>query len=652
MMTKSKPDIIPRNLLFGNPDRTAVRISKDGTQLSFLAAVDDVLNIWVAPIDSPESARLVTHEQKRDVAGYIWAYNNRDLLYITDNDGDENWRIHRVDLNDDSVELFTPADSVHAQLRRVSPLFPDTILVGLNQRDARFHDLYQLDVRTGALTLLMQNDEFTGFEIDDNFNVRYAHKLRSDGGSDFYKRTGSNSDGNWELSDSIDHLDSMNTFPVGMDAAGEKMYWFDSRGRNTSALIEVDIATGEKTELASDPKSDPNGVLTDTVTDVVQAVSFNYLKDEWTALDAEVKPDLDYLSSLSDGELHIGSRSHANDIWIVAYELDNGPVHYYRYNRTERSATFLFSNKSDFDEVPFASMHPVVIPSRDGLEMVSYYTLPIWTCDTPTQDELVIPTEPLPMILLVHGGPYGRDAWGFDSLHQLLANRGYAVLSVNFRASTGFGKAFVNAGDGEWGAKMHDDLIDAVNWAVEKGIAEKDRIAIAGTSYGGYAALAGLTFTPDVFACAVDVVGPSNLVTLLENAPDYWKPSIDMLYARIGNPNTTEGAALLRERSPLTHAHRIHRPLLIAQGANDPRVKRIESDQIVDVMREKGIPVTYALFPDEGHGFDRLPNHLLFLALAEVFLAKHLDNDRYEPMPEDYGDSSMQLLEGDIPNLP
>jgi len=467
-MTNSKPDVIPRKLLFGNPDRTAVRLSKDGTQLSFLAPVDDVLNIWVAPIDQPESARLVTHEKKRDIAGYVWAYNNRDLLYVTDNDGDENWRIYRVDLNDDSIALFTPAESVHAQLVRASQLFPDTILVGLNQRDARYHDLYQLDVRTGALTLFMQNDEFTGFEIDDNFNVRYAHKRRPDGGSDFYKRTGSNADGEWELSDSIDHEDSMTTFPIGMDAAGETMYWFDSRGRNTSALIEVDIATGAKTELASDPKSDPNGVMADTVTGVVQAVSFNYLKDEWTALDAEIKFDLEYLSSLSIGELHIGSRTHANDIWIVAFELDNGPVHYYRYNRTERNATFLFSNKSDFDDLPFASMHPVVIPSRDGLDMVSYYTLPIWAYDTPTKNELVLPTEPLPLILMVHGGPYGRDEWGFNSMHQLFANRGYAVLSVNFRASTGFGKAFVNAGDGEWGRKMHDDLIDAVNWAVEK----------------------------------------------------------------------------------------------------------------------------------------------------------------------------------------
>ncbi|MBX2879676.1 MAG: S9 family peptidase [Granulosicoccus sp.] len=651
-MIKPKPDIIPRTVLFGNPDRTGVRVSRDGSQISYLASHNDVLNIWVAPIDKPDAARLVTHEQKRDVAGYTWAYNNRDLLYVTDNEGDENWRIHRVDLEDDSITLFTPAEGVHAQIRLVSPLFPDTILVGLNQRDARFHDLFELNVRTGALSLLMQNEEFDGFVIDDNFNVRIASKVRLDGGNDFYKRIGSNSDGEWELSESIDQMDSMTTFPVGMDAAGEKVYWFDSRGRNTSALVAVDIASGEKAELASDPKSDPYDVLADTQTGVVQAVSFNYLKEEWTVLDAQVKPDLEYLTVLSEGELRIVSRSHDNNIWMVVFELDNGPLRYYLYNRAERDARFMFSNRSEFDDLPFASMHPVVIPSRDGLDLVSYYTLPVWTHDTSNQNELVVPEEPLPMILLVHGGPYGRDEWGFDSMHQLIANRGYAVLSVNFRASTGFGKAFVNAGDGEWAGKMHDDLIDSVNWAVEKGIAKKDKVAIVGASYGGYAALVGLTFTPDVFACAIDIVGPSNLETLLKNPPEYWKPSIDMLYARIGNPNTEKGAALLKERSPLTHANRIQRPLLIGQGANDQRVKRAESDQIVDVMREKGIPVTYALFPDEGHGFDRMPNRLLFLALAEVFLAKHLGNDRYESMPQDYGNASMQLLEGDIPVLP
>jgi len=640
---KPKPELIPRDLLFGNPDRTAVRVSKDGTQLSYLAPVDGVLNIWVAPINQLDSARLVTHEKKRDVTGYLWAHNNRDLLYYLDHEGDENWRIYRVDLEDDSVELFTPADSVHAFIMRVSPLYPDTILVGLNQRNTSYHDTYKLDVRTGTLKLVLQNDEFAGFDFDDNFNVRYAEKIRTDGGSDFYKRTGNNSE--------IDHIDAMNTFPVGMDAAGNKMYWFDSRGRNTTALIEVDIATGVKTELASDPKVDPNGVLTNPLTNVVQAVSFKYLRTGWTALDLELEPDLKYLSTLSEGELHIGSRSLANDLWIVAFEQDNGPAHYYLYKRNERNATFLFSSKSDYDDVPFASMHPVVIPSRDGLEMVSYYTLPIWTYDTATQNELVVPIEPLALVLLVHGGPWSRDVWGFNSLHQLYANRGYAVLSVNFRASAGFGKEFINAGDGEWGGKMHDDLIDAVNWAIEKGIANKDKIAIVGGSYGGYAALAGLTFTPDVFACAIDIVGPSNLVTMLETVPDYWKPILDIEYVRVGNPNTAEGAALLKERSPLTHAHRIKKPLLIAQGANDPRVKRAESDQIVDAMRAKDIPVTYVLFPDEGHGFRRLPNRLAFYSLAEVFLAKHLDNDRYEPMPKDYGDSTMQLLEGEIPTM-
>jgi dipeptidyl aminopeptidase/acylaminoacyl peptidase len=286
-------------------------------------------------------------------------------------------------------------------------------------------------------------------------------------------------------------------------------------------------------------------------------------------------------------------------------------------------------------------MHPVVIKSRDGLELVSYLTLPKGA----DPDNIGRPKAPLPLVLLVHGGPWGRDSWGYDAEHQLLANRGYAVLSVNYRGSTGIGKEFLNAGNKEWARKMHDDLVDAVRWSIEEKIADPKRVAIMGGSYGGYATLVGLTFTPDLFACGVDIVGPSNLQTLLSTIPPYWAPAMELFKNRVGDPTTDDGKALLAERSPLTHVERIERPLLIGQGANDPRVKKAESDQIVKAMQEKKIPVTYILFPDEGHGFARPENRLAFYAVAEAFLAEHLGG-RYEPIGKAFAGSTITCPQG------
>jgi dipeptidyl aminopeptidase/acylaminoacyl peptidase len=283
-------------------------------------------------------------------------------------------------------------------------------------------------------------------------------------------------------------------------------------------------------------------------------------------------------------------------------------------------------------------MRPVVIPARDGLKLVSYLTLP------PEVDE-DRPPRPLPMVLDVHGGPWARDEWGFNAVHQWLANRGYAVLSVNFRGSTGFGKEFTNAGNREWAGKMHDDLLDAVDWAVEQKIADRGRVAILGGSYGGYATLVGLTFSPDVFACGVDIVGPSNILTLLSTIPPYWQPMVQMFKDRVGDFTTHEGKTFLEERSPLSRVDRIARPLLIGQGANDPRVKQAESDQIVRLMRQKEIPVTYVLYPDEGHGFARPENRLSFNAVVEAFLAQHLGG-RYEPVGDDFAGSSISVPTG------
>jgi dipeptidyl aminopeptidase/acylaminoacyl peptidase len=315
--------------------------------------------------------------------------------------------------------------------------------------------------------------------------------------------------------------------------------------------------------------------------------------------------------------------------------LDDGPVKYYRYDRPERKATFLFNNRDDLEGRPLAKMEAVVIKSRDGLDLVSYLTLPLGRKER----------QPVPMVLDVHGGPWARDAWGFNPIHQWLANRGYAVLSVNFRGSTGFGKRFINAGNREWAGKMHNDLLDAVAWAVDQKIAEANKIAILGGSYGGYATLVGLTFTPDVFACGIDIVGPSNILTLLSTIPPYWQPMVQMFKDRVGDFTTRSGKAFLEERSPLSHVDRIERPLLIGQGANDPRVKQAESDQIVRLMKQKKIPVTYVLYPDEGHGFARPENRLSFNAVAEAFLAEHLGG-RYEPVGDDFGGSSITAPSG------
>ena len=373
----------------------------------------------------------------------------------------------------------------------------------------------------------------------------------------------------------------------------------------------------------------------------VQAVGFTYERKEWQVLDASIATDLDYLRAVEDGDLEVVSRALDDSQWIVAYLRDDGPKRFYRYEREQKRALFLFADHGQLEEHPLARMHPVVIKSRDELDLVSYLTLPIGS----DADGDGRPERPMPMILFVHGGPWGRDEWGFNPILQWLANRGYAVLSVNYRGSTGFGKGFVNASTREWGGKMHDDLIDAVQWAIEESIADPLRIAIMGGSYGGYATPAGLAFTPDTFACGVDMVGPSNLVTLLETIPPYWEPVVEMLVKRVGDHRTEEGRAFLKERSPLTYVERIRRPLLIGQGANDPKVKQAESDQIIAAMQEKNIPVTYALFPDEGHGLRRPENSIAFSAVAESFLAEMLGG-RCEPIGDDFKGSSITVPVG------
>jgi dipeptidyl aminopeptidase/acylaminoacyl peptidase len=648
--------LIPRSILFGNPERARVRLSPDGSSIAFLAPVEGVLNVWVGPASSPEEARPITADRDRGIREYFWAYTNRHLIYLQDQDGDEDFHAYRVDLETKEVLDLTPLEGIAARIEGVSEKFPEEIMVGINDREERqLHDVYRVDIRTGRRELVQENPGFAGFVLDDDYQVRLAVTITPDAGQ-LLLIPDAEAELGWKEYLLIEPEDSMTSFPAGFDKSGRKLYFIDSRERNTAALTWIDLDTGAWELLAEDPRADIGGVLTHPTEKHVQAVSFDYARQEWKILDEAVRADFEYLESVTDGDLQITGRTLDDRYWTVVYLMDEGAPRFYLYDREQREARFLFTTDPRLDEQPLVKMQDVIITARDGQKLVSYLSLPAGSVppDAPSSDPsaIVRPHRPLPMVLLVHGGPWARDDWGYDAEHQLLANRGYAVLSVNFRGSTGFGKEFINAADGQWGASMHDDLLDAVQWAVEQKIADPKRVAIMGGSYGGYATLVGLTMTPEVFACGVDIVGPSNLVTLLENPPPYWMPIMPVMRKRVGDYTTDEGRKFLEERSPLFHVDRIQRPLLIAQGKHDPRVKQAESDQIVAAMRDKGIPVTYMLFLEEGHGFARPENRFAFYAVAEAFLAEHLGG-RFEPVGDAFAGAVFEIPTGadQVPGL-
>jgi dipeptidyl aminopeptidase/acylaminoacyl peptidase len=641
----AKSGLIPRKVLFDNPDKANPLISPDGKHLSYLAPVDGVLNVWVGPIDKPEDAKPVTKDKKRGIRSYQWAHTNDRILYTQDANGDEDWHVYGTPINGGETKDLTPEKKVSAQIVGVSHKFPEEIVVGLNDRDPRYHDVYRVNVVSGEKKLVRKNTEFAEVQLDEDYNLRLAAKFLPDGGVAYFQPEGT--DG-WKEFLKVPPGDSLTTQPHGFDKTGEVLYLIDSRDRDTGALTTLDLKTKKQTIVAEDPKCDAGTIMLHPRDKTLQAVSFDYERTRWVFKDPGVEADFAKLHWVAEGKISVASRTLDDRHWVVAFEADDGPVRYYHFDRDSGKARFLFTNRKSLEGQPLRKMHARVIKSRDGLDLVSYLTLPPGS----DADGKGRPSRPVPMVLFVHGGPWGRDTWGFNPIHQLLANRGYAVLSVNFRGSTGFGKKFVNAGNKEWAAKMHDDLIDAVDWAVKEKVADPDKVAIMGGSYGGYATLVGLTFTPEKFACGVDIVGPSNLVTLLSTIPPYWAPAVQLFKDRVGDVSTEEGKKLLAERSPLTNAARIKRPLLIGQGANDPRVKQAESDQIVKAMQEHKIPVTYVLFPDEGHGFARPPNNLAFFAIAEAFLARNLGG-RYEAIGDAFEGSSVTVPTGaaDVPGL-
>jgi dipeptidyl aminopeptidase/acylaminoacyl peptidase len=581
----------------------------------------------------------MTDATDRPIRQYFWSPDSQSLLYIQDKGGDENFLLYGVNIASGEETTLTPFENTRVDIVGGSESIRDKILVGLNNRDPQFHDVHLLDLNSGELTLVLENNGYAGFMADDTLTVRMALCQNEAGGTDYFRVVDNSVESDPFSSTAME--DSLTTNPAGYTNDGSILYWLDSRGRNTAALYAEDVATGKRTLIAEDDKADIGGTIRDRESGKVQAYSVNYLKTEWTALDADIGASLDWLGTQLEGEYGISSRTDDDQTWIVWNDPLTAPTATYIYDRRAQTLTPFYVTRPELEGAPLQPMYPVEIASRDGLTLPSYLTLSAGVA----MDDDCNPSASSPMVLLVHGGPWARDDYGFNSIHQMLANRGYAVLSVNFRGSTGFGKDFLNAANKQWGLAMHDDLIDATNWAIAQGITGKDQVAIMGGSYGGYATLAGLAFTPETFACGVDIVGPSNLETLLDTIPPYWAPLVKIFHERMGNPDSEEGLALLKAASPLYKADQITKPLLIAQGANDPRVKQAESDQIVGAMKDAGIPVTYVLYPDEGHGFAKPTNNIAFFAIAENFLAECLGG-RAEPLGDVLVPSSAEILEG------
>lgn len=606
------PTLIPRKVLFGNPEKTGPQISPDGCFLAYLAPKDGVLNVWVRTLGQNDD-KAVTSDTLRGIRQFFWQGDSAHLLYLQDTGGDENFHLYQTGIASGETRDLTPFPGARALPLALNPNHPTEMLVSVNNRNPSVFDAYRLDFGTGALTLDTENPgDVSGFSADNALQVRTAQVQLSDGSTELRVKGG---DGGWRVFMTWG-ADETSGGVAGFSPDNSKMWLINSVDANASRLLQVDLATGTSEVVAEDPDYDVSSILRHPKTRALEAVSFTRARTEWTALDPSIEGDFDALSRAADGNWAIESRDLADTTWIVSYLRDNGPQCYYVYDRAAKTATLLFTTKPDLENYTLAPMEPVTFPARDGLTLNGYLTLPVGP--TPTQ---------LPLVLLVHGGPWARDFWGYSGWVQWLASRGYAVLQINFRGSTGYGKAFLNAGDREWGAKMHTDLLDGKAWAISQGYADPELVAILGGSYGGYATLAALAFTPDEFVCGVDIVGPSNLLTLLQTIPPYWSTLVATFYKRMGRLEETE---FLQERSPLFSADKITKPLLIAQGANDPRVKQAESDQIVDAMRAGGLPVEYIVFPDEGHGFARPENNLKFTAAAESFLAKYLGG-RAEP---------------------
>ena len=623
-------DLVARRVFFDNPDYSNVQVSPDGQHLAFLAPLDGVSNLWLTPVADPAAARPVTHATGRNLGPYFrWAHTNRHLIFFQDRDGDENWRASSVDITNAAIVPLTPPQGVKSFQQELDRKFPEEMLLRHNARDKRHFDLFRVNLVTGASELLFENNEYAELVTDSDFRLRLASRLTADGTAELFERLQET----WIPFIEVPIGDIDATQILDLSADGNTLYLLDSRGRDKAALFALDMATREATLLVADDEADIVQVSFDDRRPI--AARSNRDRARWHVVDASATQDRADLAKHGPGDVAIIDRSFDNRLVSVFYERDAESGEFALLDRQTHEVGTLFRQRKALADVALRKMKPVTIPARDGLRLNGYLTLPATEAGA----------GKLPMVLLIHGGPYARDQWGFNSTHQWLANRGYAVLSVNYRGSTGFGKAFVAAADREWGGRMHDDLIDAVDWAIAQGIADPKRVGFFGGSYGGYSALMAATKTPEVFACIVDLFGISSLITFMATIPPYWGPWFSVWKNRLGDPDTEAGRAFLIERSPLTHIERAVRPILIAQGMRDVRVVAAESEQMVAGLKKRGVPVTYITFADEGHGFVRPENRLAFSGVAEAFLAKPLGG-RYQPVGNDFAGSTLKVETG------
>ncbi len=613
--------LIPRHVIFGNPEKTQPKISPDGKWIAYIAPdANEILNVWVAPAHDLSQSTLVTHDEKRGIRSYFWQWDGSSILYLQDVDGNEDWHLFQTKLKTDKTRDLTPYKNVRVDVLCYSHQYPDEILVQMNQRDPKFFDVHRIQLDSSLITLDTENSgNIHDFVADHRMQVRASQEYREDGGTIIRIRDDAHSPWreliSWGPKEGLGGISSFTP-------DGKGLYLLTSLDHNTVQLSVLDIATKKMTPLATDPYYDVGGLMLHPITHAPQAASIEREYDEWIVLDEKVKPDFEEIERFAGKGFSIVSRTLDDQTWLIAKRSTDAPSEFYRYNRADQSHELLFTTMPALKQYTLAPKTPISYTARDGLTIHGYLSLPVHK-----------PQTNLPTIIYVHGGPWVRDSADFSPTIQWLANRGYAVLQVNYRGSTGYGKAFVNAGDKEWGAKMHDDVLDAKRWLVDQKVADPNRIAVFGGSYGGYETLVALSFTPQEFCCGVDVVGPSNLITLLQTIPSYWEAGRALFDTRVGR--LTDEMDLLTIRSPLFRANEIVKPLLIAQGANDPRVKKSESDQIVEAIRRHEKPVSYLVFDDEGHGFVRPENKKRFYAAVEHFLAENLGGEAEPPSPNE-----------------
>ncbi|HTJ27137.1 MAG TPA: S9 family peptidase [Candidatus Limnocylindria bacterium] len=615
--TLTSSELIPRAVLFGYPERTAPTLSPDGKRIAYLAPADGALAVWVRTIGEQDD-RVVAADPKRPIRNAFWAPDGLRVLYLQDAGGDENFHLFAADPAGGSEPIdLTPYEGTRVEVQSIDPHRPEQMLIATNRRNPQLFDVYRLDPRTGETALDTENPgTIAGFADDARMIVRAGIVQHADASSELVVRDDVTAP--WRTLARFEPDDGLPQ-PVGFTPDGTGVLVVTSADANAARLVRYDLASTNRTEVAGDPSYDVTNVVFSPKTKTPIAASVVRDRSAWIVLDPAYADDFAALAQQVPGDVGIDSIDRDDRTWLLSSLVDAGSPSYWSYDRATRHATKLFATRPALERYTLAPMTPITYPARDGLTIHGYLTVPAG-----------VEPKALPAIVLVHGGPWARDTWGYNGTVQWLANRGYAVLQPNFRGSTGYGKAFLNAGDREWAGAMHSDLLDAKAWLVAQGIADPARIGVMGGSYGGYATLAALAFSPGAFACGIDIVGPSNLNTLLGSIPPYWETLRATFTRRMG-----ESEAFLAVQSPLHKADAISVPLLIGQGANDPRVKIAESDQIVTAMRTQGLPVTYVVFEDEGHGFARPENAKRFNAAVEAFLHDTLGGRAEAPGPNE-----------------